>query len=153
MFSHYHFHRVYLRYRFLMCFRIKREREKRRTERVMAAKRGEIWKTGHCRRPWLCCSRDIGRLSKKRWYQPGWTNRIRHPCPFVAGACLMTRYCTGGHERYENLFLMETRCGKRYHRVNKLVTILKKGGVEMRFYIGKVLLHWLVQLHFLCRAD
>lgn len=41
----------------------------------------------------------------------------------------------------------------------KLVTILnavekkKKNRVETRLYIGKILLHWLVQLHFLCRGD
>lgn len=40
----------------------------------------------------------------------------------------------------------------------KLVTILnavkkkKKNRVETRLYIGKIL-HWLVQLHFLCRGD
>lgn len=40
----------------------------------------------------------------------------------------------------------------------KLVTILnavekKKNRVETRLYIGKILLHWLVQLQFLCRGD
>lgn len=117
VFSHYHSHRVYLRYRFLMCFSIKGEKKKRkrRMGRMMAAKRGEIWKTGHCRRPWLC---SLARLSKKRWYQPGWTNRIRYPLSFCRG-CLSNDAALYGRTReIRESFFNGNSMLKRYYGVN-----------------------------------